>query len=283
MVRNFATKPTIEFHFLPDDANCLGVVRYWLRVDARGKRLESQVVRADPASYSPEVKTKLTTVSAAYASVPAERLQTDRAAWARSKTSEELNARPVPLLTPSAQRLKHYTAEWDAVFAKFIAEYNATAAEYNAKRGEFLALMETVATPDFKSRATGTAIILEVAKGDEDERSYALYRGTVWLCNRPLEAAQWQLLVDRSVEREQAELVAALAGEVDQSQTRERISPEIRRAVWIRDQGKCARCGSRERLEFDHIVPVTRGGSSTERNVELLCEVHNRAKSDSIM
>ncbi len=64
---------------------------------------------------------------------------------------------------------------------------------------------------------------------------------------------------------------------------RSRIPEEIRIAVWIRDGGKCARCSSRENLEYDHIVPIARGGSDTLRNVELLCEECNRAKSDNIV
>jgi len=63
---------------------------------------------------------------------------------------------------------------------------------------------------------------------------------------------------------------------------REKISESVRVEVWRRDGGQCARCGSRERLEYDHIVPVSKGGSSTARNVELLCESCNRAKADRI-
>jgi hypothetical protein len=63
---------------------------------------------------------------------------------------------------------------------------------------------------------------------------------------------------------------------------RETILEEVRIAVWRRDQGKCARCGSRESLEYDHIVPVSKGGSNTVRNVELLCENCNRQKGDRI-
>ena len=61
-----------------------------------------------------------------------------------------------------------------------------------------------------------------------------------------------------------------------------RIPESVRIEVWRRDQGKCAGCGSREKLEYDHIVPVSRGGSNTARNVELLCEVCNRSKGDRI-
>jgi 5-methylcytosine-specific restriction endonuclease McrA len=35
-------------------------------------------------------------------------------------------------------------------------------------------------------------------------------------------------------------------------------------------------------LEFDHIIPVTSGGSSTERNVQLLYESCNRSKGSTI-
>lgn len=60
------------------------------------------------------------------------------------------------------------------------------------------------------------------------------------------------------------------------------IPEEVRIAVWRRDKGQCVRCGSRERLEYDHIIPVSRGGSNTVRNIELLCEKCNRSKGDNI-
>jgi len=63
---------------------------------------------------------------------------------------------------------------------------------------------------------------------------------------------------------------------------RQRIPETVRIEVWRRDGGKCARCGSRENLEYDHIVPVSRGGSNTARNIELLCEKCNRTKSNNI-
>jgi HNH endonuclease len=63
---------------------------------------------------------------------------------------------------------------------------------------------------------------------------------------------------------------------------REAIPERVRHEVWRRDQGRCASCGGRDRLEFDHIVPVSRGGSNTARNVELLCERCNRSKGARI-
>lgn len=68
----------------------------------------------------------------------------------------------------------------------------------------------------------------------------------------------------------------------DTKTSRQQIAEDVRIAVWRRDGGACARCGSRERLEYDHIVPVSRGGNNTVRNIELLCEVCNRSKSNHI-
>ena len=57
-----------------------------------------------------------------------------------------------------------------------------------------------------------------------------------------------------------------------------RIPRNVQREVWRRDQGRCVECGSKEKLEFDHIIPFARGGSNTVRNVQLLCETCNRSK-----
>ena len=66
------------------------------------------------------------------------------------------------------------------------------------------------------------------------------------------------------------------------SARRERIPESVRLFVWQRDSGRCVRCESNERLEFDHIIPIAEGGSSTERNVQLLCEKCNRTKGKSV-
>ena len=60
------------------------------------------------------------------------------------------------------------------------------------------------------------------------------------------------------------------------------ISQEVRDLVWNRDGGKCIECGSQEKLEFDHIIPFSKGGSNTYRNIQLLCEKCNRKKSGKI-
>lgn len=63
---------------------------------------------------------------------------------------------------------------------------------------------------------------------------------------------------------------------------REPIAEEIRIFVWRRDNGRCVRCGSQENLEFDHIIPIIKGGSNTARNIQILCEKCNREKNANI-
>lgn len=61
------------------------------------------------------------------------------------------------------------------------------------------------------------------------------------------------------------------------------ISSGVKVSVWRRDRGQCVECRSQERLEYDHIIPVGKGGSNTERNIQLLCEKCNRQKGAEIV
>jgi len=67
------------------------------------------------------------------------------------------------------------------------------------------------------------------------------------------------------------------------------IPAAARRYVYERESGSCAyvgeggrRCGSRVRLEYQHIVPLARGGPSTTANLTIFCRAHNllQAKKD---
>ena len=60
------------------------------------------------------------------------------------------------------------------------------------------------------------------------------------------------------------------------------IPDEVKREVWDRDGGRCVKCGKDEYLEFDHIIPHSRGGASTVGNVQLLCRRCNLLKSNRI-
>ena len=64
---------------------------------------------------------------------------------------------------------------------------------------------------------------------------------------------------------------------------RERIPDEVRAFVWERDAGRCVKCGSEDDLQFDHVIPVAKGGGNVAENVQILCGDCNRQKSDSIV
>lgn len=68
------------------------------------------------------------------------------------------------------------------------------------------------------------------------------------------------------------------------------IPAKVKQAVWQRDDGRCSWrdadgfvCGSKDWIEFDHIVPFSRGGRSDARNVRLLCRTHNRVAAYVVM
>jgi 5-methylcytosine-specific restriction endonuclease McrA len=65
------------------------------------------------------------------------------------------------------------------------------------------------------------------------------------------------------------------------------IPLEVKWAVWGRDGGRCTfvgengqRCPACSDLDFDHIIPVARGGKSTVENVRLLCSAHNQYEAE---
>src|SRR5262249_353013 len=65
------------------------------------------------------------------------------------------------------------------------------------------------------------------------------------------------------------------------------ISAHVRRAVRERDGDRCTyvsesghRCETRHFLEFDHVVPVSRGGQATVENLRLRCRAHNQLAAE---
>ncbi|MCK9897034.1 TerD family protein [Frankia sp. AgB32] len=60
------------------------------------------------------------------------------------------------------------------------------------------------------------------------------------------------------------------------------IPQAVKAEVWRRDRGVCVECGGGEHLEFDHVIPFSRGGASSVNNLQLLCRGCNRAKGARI-
>ncbi|WP_459545023.1 TerD family protein [Nocardia sp. X0981] len=60
------------------------------------------------------------------------------------------------------------------------------------------------------------------------------------------------------------------------------IPQEVKAQVWQRDGGRCVECGETHYLEFDHIIPLSRGGATSAANLQILCRGCNRAKGANI-
>lgn len=67
---------------------------------------------------------------------------------------------------------------------------------------------------------------------------------------------------------------------------RSRITPAVRYRVMSRDNFRCCLCGRSAangvELEVDHIMPISKGGSSDEKNLQTLCRDCNRGKGASV-
>lgn len=124
--------------------------------------------------------------------------------------------------------------------------------------------------------------VVEVSDGD-----YYLYGNNIYKTTRDYSKEELLLLILNKEDkgRRKFERFKHKFSQPKQERKNNRVNiPEKTRIdVWRRDGGKCTKCGSRENLEYDHIIPVSKGGSNTARNIELLCEKCNREKSDKIM
>ena len=69
---------------------------------------------------------------------------------------------------------------------------------------------------------------------------------------------------------------------MEESRSRRYVPKAVRETVWARDGGRCVECDSDNNLQFDHIIPHSKGGSNTENNIQILCQNCNLKKSDRI-
>jgi hypothetical protein len=100
------------------------------------------------------------------------------------------------------------------------------------------------------------------------------------------------LIVDRALTALLAELAKKKFADTRQPRSREGAKPAkpaarsvaaaVRRAVWVRDRGRCAyvgttghRCNERRFLEFHHVDPHALGGEASVDLIALRCRAHN--------
>lgn len=58
------------------------------------------------------------------------------------------------------------------------------------------------------------------------------------------------------------------------------IPPDVRWAVWERDNFTCKACGTRQNLSIDHIKPESKGGTTELDNLQTLCKPCNSRKGN---
>src|SRR5688500_3794350 len=92
-----------------------------------------------------------------------------------------------------------------------------------------------------------------------------------------LEVLHMELLTKKA-----AEVARPRAGKAATEAKGRHIPASVKRAVWRRDQARCAfrgsdgrRCCATSGIEFHHVQPYAVGGEATVENIELRCRAHN--------
>jgi 5-methylcytosine-specific restriction endonuclease McrA len=133
------------------------------------------------------------------------------------------------------------------------------------------------------------ALHLSFGKGTRDKLDYARA-----LLGHRIPSGDLEEVLDRVLDLAIAQLEKGKFAATDRprrprpSSTDPRSIPAaVQRAVWERDGGRCTfvagdghRCAERTQLEYDHLVPVARGGQATVANLALRCRVHNRLAAE---
>ena len=119
-----------------------------------------------------------------------------------------------------------------------------------------------------------------------NERTYWQFQGRFYWDNDDLDAdAVFALLVTRQ-QREKGRVERAKAtvamGTEPRVNLRGHIPDDLKQFIWQRDGARCRQCGATAELQFDHIIPVAKGGATTAENLQILCGPCNRRKSDGL-
>ncbi len=97
--------------------------------------------------------------------------------------------------------------------------------------------------------------------------------GTIWLAEDDLAAE----VLYAAIAMEKRNLLPPDA------EGRSRVIPQpVKHAVWHRDGGRCIQCGSIQNIHYDHVIPFSKGGSSSIENIQLLCAACNLGKGNRI-
>jgi len=117
---------------------------------------------------------------------------------------------------------------------------------------------------------------------EAQNKRYWYYKDKVYWENDGLGTESMKVLIDERLNKQRRK-IERLKGEMaTPTPKRHSIPDDVKAFVWKRDGGTCVKCWSKENLEYDHIIPVSKGGSNTARNIQLLCEQCNRSKGGEL-
>lgn len=132
---------------------------------------------------------------------------------------------------------------------------------------------------------------IRVMNDAASKKQWWMLNNEFWWEDDSCTPAEVQLLIidklkqkDEQKKRQVAKAIAHVSQPKSPSITeRQPIPDDVKLFVWQRDGGRCVKCGSQEKLEYDHIIPLAKGGSNTARNIQLLCENCNRSKGANLI
>ena len=216
----------------------------------------------------------------------------DEAAGGRKQVVEEIVARVSPRPDVAA-RIRRLPA--GSTSASMEVATSAAAAEMPTPRADAMpnvTLVElrsrqpvvVLAPGRYEIRFTASAATREKLRTAQDLLRHAVPDGdTAEVIDRALTALIDQLLKAKSG----ATARPRPAGAVNPASRN--VPAAVRRAVWIRDGGRCAfvaaggrRCGARAFLEFHHVQPHAVGGPATIENISLRCHAHNQHERELV-
>lgn len=135
---------------------------------------------------------------------------------------------------------------------------------------------------DELSEAFASSDRAPVKIGRVKERQYWWFRSRWFWDNDNLLPEQVFALLETRDRRQAATIARAhtIANSPAEPVQRRRgaVPRDIQELVWARDGGRCNWCGTTSELQFDHVIPFSRGGSNEPGNLQVLCGPCNRRK-----
>lgn len=149
--------------------------------------------------------------------------------------------------------------------------------------GKRVFLLRKMSREEFQEHLDGQHQYPRLTAKIEGKR-YWQYRGKFYVESDRLNPDQVYALITTREQRknqqiERAQATMAMGFEPRNSAKRKRIPDDIKQYVWVRDGGQCQSCGATVELQFDHIIPISMGGSSNVENLQVLCGPCNRSKA----